>query len=147
MLRGRFGDTSGRPYLEGRLILPSSRIDSDISWCVDTGADRSVLLPSDAARIGVDHAALTRETESVGVGGISHDYLDRAVLVFSEPNRYLYAYFIDLMITAPSPEITDLPSLLGRDILHRWRISYNFATKRLVFYVLSADVVIPLADT
>jgi hypothetical protein len=114
---------------------------------VDTGADRTVLLPSDAARIGVDYAALTRETESVGVGGISRDYLDHALLIFSEPNRYLYAYFIDLMITAPSPEITDLPSLLGRDILHRWRISYNFATKRLVFDVLSADVVIPLAET
>lgn len=39
MLRGRFGDTSGRPYLEGRLFLPRLKLQGDISFIVDTGAE------------------------------------------------------------------------------------------------------------
>ena len=144
MLRGRFGDTSGRPYLEGRLILPRLGIDSDISWCVDTGADRTLLMPGDGERMAIDYARLMRETESVGVGGISRDYLEDAWLVFSDPGHCLYAYALDLEISPPSIEIMDLPSLLGRDILHRWRMSYSFVRKRLAFDVLSADVVIPV---
>lgn len=130
--------------MEGRLFLPSLGIDSDISWCVDTGADRSLLLPSDAIRMGIDFTALSGETESVGVGGISRDYVESAVLAFSEAKRGVYVYMIDLLISTPSPEIMDLPSLLGRDILHRWRMSYNFTRKSLLFEVLSADVVLPL---
>jgi hypothetical protein len=146
MLRGRFGNTTGRPYIEGRLILPRLNVESDVSWCVDTGADRSLLMPGDGERIGLDYTKFTRETESVGVGGISRDYLESAWLVFADPGRSLYAYALDLEISPPSSEITDLPSLLGRDVLHRWRMSYKFARKRLVFEVLSADVVIPISS-
>ncbi len=144
MLRGRFGDTSGRPYLEGRLILPKLRIDSDISWCVDTGADRSLLMPGDGVRMGIDFTKLTRETESVGVGGTTRNYLEAAWLVFSVPGQFLYAYTVDLEISPPSGDIMDLPFLLGREILHRWRMTYNFVRKRISFDVLSADVVIPI---
>ncbi len=73
-LRGRFGNASGRPYIEGHLILPRLRISSDISFCVDTGADSTVLLPADGIRIGIDYDKLGPEVESVGVGGISLDY-------------------------------------------------------------------------
>ena len=146
MLRGRFGDTSGRPYLEGRLILPDLRISTDISFCVDTGADRTVLLPGDGVRMGIDFAGLTRETESVGVGGLCRNYVEPAIIVFSEPRRFLYAYMIDMEVSPPSPEIMDVPSLLGRDVLNRWRMIYNPMKNRLSFQVLSADVVVPIAD-
>lgn len=144
MLRGRFGDTSGRPYIEGRLVLPRLSIRTDISFCIDTGADRSLLLPSDGVRMGIDFTRLTRETESVGVGGITRNYLEEAIIVFSEPKRFLYIYMVDLEISPPSPDIMDLPSLLGREILDRWRMIYDPAKKRLSFEVRTADVVIPL---
>lgn len=43
MLRGRFGDTTGAPYIEGRLILTRLNLTADISFLVDTGADYTVL--------------------------------------------------------------------------------------------------------
>ena len=43
MLRGRFGDTSMRPYLEGRIFLPTIGIDGEASFLVDTGADKTTL--------------------------------------------------------------------------------------------------------
>ena len=147
MLRGRFGNTSGRPYLEGRLVLPDLRMVTDISFCVDTGADRTVLLPGDGTRMGIDFTKLTRETESVGVGGLSRNYIESAVLAFSDPGRFLYVYMIDVEISPPSPEIMDIPSLLGRDILNRWRMIYNPTRNRLSFEVLSADVILPITSS
>lgn len=44
MLRGRFGHASKRPYIQGRLFIPRLDIWSDISFLVDTGADKTTLL-------------------------------------------------------------------------------------------------------
>lgn len=88
MLRGRFGDTSGRPYLEGRLILPRLGIRSDISWCVDTGADRSLLLPADGTRMGIDYSKLTGEIPSVGIGGVVHNYLSQQSWLFQSRDSF-----------------------------------------------------------
>src|SRR4030042_48768 len=101
MLRGRFGDTSGRPFIEGRLILPSLNINGDISFLVDTGADRSLLHPDDGIRLGIDYTKLTGNAESVGIGGICHYFVEPALIVFSEPKRFLYVHIIDLALCPP----------------------------------------------
>ena len=73
MLRGRFGDTSKRPYLEGRLLIPRLRVWSDISFLVDTGADKTTLLPADSLKMGLDYNTLTKSSDpAIGIGGISH---------------------------------------------------------------------------
>ena len=62
MLRGRFGDSTGRPYIEGRLIIPRLNIKSDMSFLVDTGADRSLLMPGDGRRLAIDYSKLGQPT-------------------------------------------------------------------------------------
>jgi hypothetical protein len=106
MLLGRFGNTSGRPYLEGRLVLTRLGLAADISFIVDTGADKTVVMPLDGTRLGVDYANLTRPFVSTG--------------------------------------IMNIPSLLGRDILDRWQMTYHKPNASLTFEVLSADYTIPL---
>lgn len=144
-LKGRFGNTSGRPYIEGRLHLPRLAISGDVSFCVDTGADATVLLPADGMRLGVDYEGLGPEIESVGVGGISLDYREEAVVIFSDPAKALYAYTIELVISSPSPDVMALPSLLGRDILNRWRMMYDPMRKGLSLQVREADYTVPLS--
>ena len=39
MLKGRFGDTSGRPYIEGHILLPRLKKRGNVSFVFDTGAD------------------------------------------------------------------------------------------------------------
>ena len=58
MFSGRYGNTSGRPYLEARVILPNLKIGGDVSFIVDTGADRTVLMPIDVKRMGIDYKKL-----------------------------------------------------------------------------------------
>ena len=144
-MRGRFGGTSGRPYVEGRLLIPRLNITGDISFLVDTGADHTLLNPLDGIRMGIDYSQLTGDIEIVGVGGLCHNYVEPAIAVFSEPKKTLYIYTITLEITPPNPEIMDIPSLLGRDILDQWRMTYNPSKNRLTFKVISANVVVPLA--
>lgn len=144
MLRGRFGDTSGRPYLEGRLIIPRLSITGDISFLVDTGADRSVLMPLDTERLGIDIADLDGDLESTGIGGVIHNFVEHSVLIFSEPRKAIHLYYLELAISPPDPAIQDLPSLLGRDVLDRLRMTYDAQKPSLTFKVLSADMSIPL---
>jgi hypothetical protein len=144
MLRGRFGDTTGRPYLEGRLILPRLGVRGDISFIVDTGADRSLLMPLDGIRMGINYAGLTGNVESIGIGGVTHNFEEEAIVIFADP-RNIYIYLIDLEIAAPTSEIERIPTLLGRDILDQWRMVYHPARNRLSFTVISADYTAPLA--
>jgi hypothetical protein len=144
MLRGRFGTASGRPYLEGRLIIPRLNLRANLTFLVDTGADCTTLMPSDALRMGIDYAALSGTDLTVGVGGTSLSFLEDAYVAFPEPKRALHVYHIDLRITPDAPELMDIPSLLGRDVLNHWRMSYNPTKDRLTFTVVSADLTVPL---
>lgn len=62
MLRGRFGDTSGRPYIEGHVFLPRLEKRGNVSFLFDTGADTS-LMPVDGLRVGIDYAELELPSE------------------------------------------------------------------------------------
>ena len=142
---GRYGDTSGRPYLEGRLILPRIGIAGNISFLVDTGADASMIMPLDGKRLGIDYSQLQGDAVSFGLGGEIHSFLEDAILVFTEPGSALYLYNIEIDIPPPDPALPDdLPSLLGRDILDRWRMTYSPSRKNLTFKVFEADDIIHL---
>ena len=144
MLLGRFGDTTGCPYIEGRLILPRLKTGGDISFLVDTGADQTLIHPLDGLRLSIDYPKLSDTSESVGVGGIAQNFVEPALVVFSEPGRMLYVYTVVVAIAPPSPDIMNLPSLLGRDILNQWRMVVEPHRDILTFTVRTADVRIPL---
>lgn len=144
MLKGRFGNTSGRPYLEGRLYVKRLNIRADVSFLVDTGSDVTCLHPIDGIRVNLDYSQLTGDSESIGTSGLSHSFVESAFVVFSEPKHFLYVYRINLHIAPVDPEIMTLPSILGRDILDRWRMTYSPQKNNLVFKVLSADMTLPI---
>ncbi len=145
MLRGRFGHASKRPYIQGRLFIPRLEIWSDVSFLVDTGADKTTLMPADGSRMELDWDTLTASPiPSVGIGGISRSYMEESIVLFNEPGKALYIYEIALEIVGPDDHIMDIPSLLGRDILNRWRMDYSPTTDELTFQVITADHTVPL---
>ncbi len=140
MLRGRFGNTTGRPYIEGRLVIPRLNTSGDISFLVDTGADQTLLAPADGLRIGLDYADLHGDGKQIiGIGGVTENFVEDAVVVFADGIKVIYGYTIQLGIAPPSPDIMDIPSLLGRDIIDHWRMIYNPTRRNLSFTVISAD--------
>lgn len=125
MIIGRFGDTSGRPFIEGRLILPRLNVRGDISFLLDTGADSSIIMPGDAQRLGVPFDRLQGDHECGGIGGTIRHFAEQAVLVFSDSGVALYAYELQIAVMPNDPGMEEVPSLLGRDVVDRWRITYD----------------------
>lgn len=80
MLEGRFGNTSGAPYLEARISFPRLNLRGLVSFLVDTGADGTVLMPTDSRKLGIDFASLRDPTTPEGLGGPAHAFKELAVL-------------------------------------------------------------------
>jgi hypothetical protein len=139
VLTGRFGDTSGRPYIEGRLSIPRLKVAGNISFLVDTGADQTLLMPDDARFLSIDFSMLRSKSLASGIGGASGVFLEPAYLLFTEPSKRVYAYSIRLLISEPLANHVGVPSLLGRDVLDRWRMVYEPSQGKLIFTVKSAD--------
>ncbi len=125
--------------------MPRLSVQGQVSFLVDTGADKTVLMPLDGQRLAIDYTKLNGNERTVGIGGFSVNFVEKALVVFLDSsNNVLCVYSIDLQISPPSPAIMDIPSLLGRDILNQWRMSYNERRDLLAFKVLSADFTFPV---
>lgn len=121
MLQGRFGNTSGAPYLEAHVSFPRLGVRGLVSFLVDTGADATIFMPTDGAKLGIDYDLLQNPSSSDGIGGSANEFQDLAIVSFSD-SRYTYSYLLrQAAIAEPSPHNRRFPSLLGRDILHRMR--------------------------
>ena len=111
---------------------------------MDTGADGTSLLPTDGGKLQLDYSLLENPGKTIGIGGPAPIYRERAIIVFTERKKTLYLYEIDLVIIPPNRHNRSLPSLLGRNILDRWRMHYSPTTKRLLFQVKTYDHMIPI---
>ena len=145
-LTGRFGSKSGRPYIEGQLVLPQFNITADLSLLLDTGADHTYLMPGDARALGLYGVELApAAAPSFGAGGlITGDARAPAILLFSDAT-HLYVYEFELTIAAPNPAAEGIPSLLGRDVLDQWTITYSPATQVLSAEIFSCSIALPVS--
>lgn len=146
MIRGEFGP-AGQPFVEGYLTLPRFGIARNITFLVDTGAYASCIHPRDGTLAGISFDQLENPVTSDSVGGPATYFRERAVLEFVDGDaREIRSYEVDVLIAKPAADpmhsITRLPSLLGRDIIDRWRMVYDRTEGVLEFTVRSADVVL-----
>lgn len=127
MIRGYF--TRGairRPFVSAVLQFPTfnNRLYA-VEFLVDTGADRTLLSPVDAATIDIDIPALPLASPSRGVG-------DRPV-----PTRTIEAVLtlqhFSTPLTLHIPETPNpIPSLLGRDALSYFALFMEERTSRVL---------------
>ncbi len=137
MILGEF-DERGRPYIEGRLIIPRLRVDHWMFFLLDTGAERTCLHPRDVGRARIPIEELGGAMQSRGVGGLSPYYRESALLSFDD-QLYTRVYAIELLIASPHEGNEGLPSLLGRDVINNWDIRYDPTNDELECVVHYAD--------
>jgi hypothetical protein len=147
MISGRFGDTSGRPYIEARVVFPRLKVairvpppgEADVSFLADTGADMTTIMPMDWVRFCIDQKQLKNPFVTYGVGGKAECFREEAIVTFSEPEVGLRVYTTDILILKPTQYILQAPSLLGRDIMSKWNITFDRPNNRLAARVIRAD--------
>jgi predicted aspartyl protease len=114
-----------RPFVSARLQFPNLGDQlHPVEFLVDTGADRTILSPLDAMRLGLNLDTLESGLPSTGVGGQAATRTIEAVLTidsFSTP--------LTLTIVETSRPI---PSLLGRDVISHFALFMEERTNRVL---------------
>lgn len=142
-LSGRFAGVTGAPYITAEVALPGLGTTRNIPFLLDTGADTTVLMANDAARMGIDFRNMPPSfRRGSGVGGSIRLHQMSASITFADREN-LYVYRAELAIAEPGRHNRGLPSLLGRDILNRWRLRYDAPANALEAQVDSADLIVP----
>jgi len=67
-----------------------------------------------------------------------------AAVIFAEPTVAVYVYVLKVLVAPFSPEYLQLPSLLGRDIIDRWRMICDKTRGELSFEIVTADMTVPI---
>ena len=129
MIVGGFDD-QGRPFVEGRLALPSLRVDRSILFLLDTGADITCLHTRDSRRAQIPFNALRSRTYTRGIGGASLYFRETAIISFSDGPHTRY-YVVELHIAEPNEANEELALLAGpehhQQVVHAVRPSQRQA--------------------
>ena len=138
MIVGRF-DGRERPRIRGVIYIPRFAIRGRVWFLLDTGSDVTTVGASDVTYLHIPRERLSVPTGISGVGGSGYFSTEKAYVAFEdEPdNTQFNVYEIDLYITRS--ETGSLPSLLGRNIINRWRIDYDPLDGKLECEVRSDD--------
>ena len=94
--------------------------------------------PEDSVNLDIPFGRLISPTMSYGIGGSSLYHRESVVLSFLD-DEAVQSYRLQLHIAEPIATNAGFPSLLGRDVLNRWRMDYDPANSVLEFTVRSAD--------
>ena len=137
-LAGSFERRTGRPLIECNVLLPRLGVQADVTLLVDTGADRTMLAPMEVALLGLDPFLLINPQSVFGVGGLVEAHREAATISFTSGST-VYEYRLDVLVVAQDRAGASLYSLLGRDILNRWHMTYRPTENHLEFDVVSAD--------
>ncbi len=138
MIIGTF-DQYGRPYVQGRLVIPRLKIDGYVDFLVDTGSDSCCLHPQDSIPFSLPFNRLQSPQDSSGIGGPQTYFTERAMVVFADGKR-LRLHEIELSIAKPNKHNMALPSLLGQDILQSWHMRHYKSSAQLDFVVKRCDL-------
>ncbi len=133
MIIGQF-DERGRPFIEGRLLIPRLGLAGRVNFLVDTGASGMLLHPRDASDMDLPFGKLVNPVQRVGIGGAHTYYTESASILFLDSNEWR-RFDVDLNIAPPNPDADRLPSLMGREVLNQMRMDYDFPARRLEFTV------------
>ena len=118
----------GRPTIEAFVVIPRLLRGNAIRLLVDTGADTSVIHPPDAVGLGVDliedFIGVSVESTS-GVGGMTAEYREVCDILLQHENGRVDHLMINVGFAIPTDWNRRYPSVLGRDILRHYRLTFE----------------------
>ena len=137
-----FYNARGRPLIEGEIDL--LHCSGPVRFLLDTGADITTIMPDTGRLLGIDYGRLTfRQDAMRGVSGSIDIAAAVAEIRFVEHNGKDRRYRLNVCLTPNIEALEGLPSILGMDILSRWRTDLDPSRGMLRITVRSADLTLP----
>ena len=110
----------GRPYVVATVALPRLNVCGDVWFRMDTSSDLSLLSPTDATRLGCPQEGVAM-SKVIGWEGRMEIGLEQALMAFDDISFKFYGINLGIVATEPVRHAR-MPSILGRDVISRWRI-------------------------
>jgi hypothetical protein len=135
MIKGEF-DNQKRPIVEIDLHLTATTPIIHMRPIIDTGAIDTIIMPQDAGRLHLHHGNMptTRFAKGIG-GGIPGYEFNNASLIFHDTAGAPVLYYEDVLVITPDlvryshPAALKLPSILGREVISRWRLTLCYLNR------------------
>ena len=124
------------PFIKALLIAESLGLRRFIDLHIDTGASSTIILDKDVRYLKLDVKSLKKAERNIGgIGGLINTYtIDNTVIVFKTEEGKLHKEELTLLVGVHMLDkleederklLMRLPSLLGRNILRKFRLVYN----------------------
>lgn len=121
------------PFVRITMESKSLKMKRPLRFHIDTGASLTVLLDKDAHYLGIDVRKLNRPGRNIGgLGGLIPTYVieDAALSFTAEDGQviqeklhlFLGIHHLSMLSAEEKALIMRMPSLLGRDIIYRFRL-------------------------
>ncbi len=140
MLVGSF-DERGRSRIRATVRIPGLRFRRDIAFLIDTGSSTTALNVDDLS--GLDLTPLGRGVAvGRGYGGplVGHEVL--GLVHFVEGDTGTHGYQVSMLLFDDATSV-GLPSVLGRDVLDRGRLTCDPTNGILDFEIWRSDDFVP----
>ncbi|MGI8550803.1 MAG: aspartyl protease family protein [Dehalococcoidia bacterium] len=121
-----------RPFVRGRIDIPSQGVAGVVPFLVDTGADFIPLAPSQADQLRIDLSRLHVAERIAGIGGAMPTYYCASILRFSNISLELRLRVLVPVGKAQRTALTRIPSVLGRDVLSHFALFLEERTRRVL---------------
>ncbi|MFQ5710868.1 MAG: hypothetical protein ACE5GD_03715 [Candidatus Geothermarchaeales archaeon] len=139
-LEGKFDPPA--PFVKAILNSKSLNLSKLIDLHIDTGASTSIILDKDVRYLKLDVAKLKKAERNIGgIGGVINTYaIEDANLMFRTEDGSLHREGLRMLVGKHDLTKLDaesrrlillMPSLLGRDILRRYKLVYDERSKEV----------------
>lgn len=129
------------PAVRAFISIERLGVEGYVKLLIDTGASSTALLDRDRELLGIDLNRIERAPERIGgIGGLVDTYLARDSEVSFRTQEGEYAETIDVLVLrhdlGEMPEyvarrIVAMPSLLGRDVMRKFKLTYSEREERV----------------
>ena len=128
-------------FINGHIVSQTPKIDDTIEFLIDTGASRTTILDRDAIFLGINYVQIPKYTQKVsGIGGTVETHVITNVSLIIKSGNHRKDFSIPILVVRHPLErmnesekirVLRLPSILGRDIISRFCLIYDYPKRRV----------------
>lgn len=123
-----YGYRPPAPFAAASILLHPLNIKARLPLLLDTGASNTIILWGDLERLSADVSRMKPERKFSGLGGLIEAKPIPSIISFRTAEGGIVEEKVEVYIatgTCPHPRLKLLPSILGRDIINRYTLSYS----------------------